>query len=74
MRQVGDEIKELDIQLNDVEDRFKDMMMRLPNVPHESVPVGTTIDDNVEVLKWGEVPTFDFKSKHTGTLLQIFKL
>ncbi|WP_211634933.1 serine--tRNA ligase [Lysinibacillus parviboronicapiens] len=63
MRQVGDEIKELDIQLNDVEDRFKDMMMRLPNVPHESVPVGTTEDDNVEVLKWGEVPTFDFEIK-----------
>ena len=63
MRQVGDEIKELDIQLNDVEDRFKDMMMRLPNVPHESVPVGTTEDDNVEVLKWGEVPTFDFDIK-----------
>ncbi len=63
MRQVGDEIKELDIQLNDVEDRFKDMMMRLPNVPHESVPVGTKEDDNVEVLKWGEVPTFDFEIK-----------
>ncbi|MFW7188094.1 serine--tRNA ligase [Lysinibacillus sp. BNK-21] len=63
MRQVGDEIKELDIQLNDVEDRFKDMLMRLPNVPHESVPVGTTEDDNVEVLKWGEVPTFDFEIK-----------
>ncbi|MEB2299501.1 serine--tRNA ligase [Lysinibacillus xylanilyticus] len=63
MRQVGDEIRELDIQLNDVEDRFKDMMMRLPNVPHESVPVGTTEDDNVEVLKWGEVPTFDFEIK-----------
>ncbi|QDQ00676.1 serine--tRNA ligase [Lysinibacillus fusiformis] len=63
MRQVGDEIKELDTQLNDVEDRFKDMMMRLPNIPHQSVPVGTTEDDNVEVLKWGEVPSFDFEIK-----------
>ncbi|MFJ7669712.1 serine--tRNA ligase [Lysinibacillus sp. NPDC097195] len=63
MRQVGDEIKELDTQLNEVEDRFKDMMMRLPNVPHESVPVGTTEDDNVVEYTWGEVPAFDFDIK-----------
>lgn len=63
MRQVGDEIKELDVQLNDVEERFKDMMMRLPNIPHESVPVGTTEDDNVEEYAWGEIPTFDFDIK-----------
>ena len=63
MRQVGDEIKELDVQLNDVEERFKDMMMRLPNIPHESVPVGTTEDDNVEEYTWGEIPTFDFDFK-----------
>jgi len=60
MRQVGDEIKELDIQLNDVEERFKDMMMRLPNIPHESVPVGTTEDDNVVEYTWGDIPAFDF--------------
>ncbi|MCT6902727.1 MAG: serine--tRNA ligase, partial [Lactobacillus sp.] len=63
MRQVGDEIKELDVQLNNVEERFKDMMMRLPNIPHESVPVGTTEDDNVEEYTWGEIPTFDFDIK-----------
>ena len=63
MRQVGDEIKELDVQLNNVEERFKDMMMRLPNIPHESVPVGTSEDDNVEEYTWGEIPTFDFDIK-----------
>ncbi|MEG0450155.1 MAG: serine--tRNA ligase [Lysinibacillus sp.] len=63
MRQVGDEIKELDTELNAVEEAFTHMMMRLPNIPHESVPVGTTEDDNVEVLKWGEVPAFDFEIK-----------
>ncbi|ATP40898.1 serine--tRNA ligase [Solibacillus sp. R5-41] len=63
MRQVGNEISELDVQLNDVEERFKDMMMRLPNIPHESVPVGTTEDDNVEEYTWGEIPTFDFDIK-----------
>lgn len=63
MRQVGDEIKEIDVQLNNVEEHFKDMMMRLPNIPHESVPVGTTEDDNVEEYTWGEIPTFDFDIK-----------
>lgn len=63
MRQVGDEIKELDTQLREVEEKFEYMMMRLPNIPHESVPVGTTEDDNVEVLTWGEQPNFDFEAK-----------
>ncbi|KFL42734.1 seryl-tRNA synthetase [Lysinibacillus sp. BF-4] len=74
MRAVGDDIKALDEELNAVEDKFKHMMMRLPNIPHESVPVGTTEDDNVEELKWGEVPAFDFEIKphwELGTDLNI---
>lgn len=63
MRQVGDEIKEIDTELRAVEEKFDYMMMRLPNIPHETVPVGTTEDDNVEVLKWGEQPKFDFEAK-----------
>ena len=74
MRAVGDDIKALDEQLNAVEDKFKHMMMRLPNIPHESVPVGITEDDNVEVEKWGDVPAFDFEIKphwELGTDLNI---
>lgn len=63
MRQVGDEIKTLDAELNDVENNFKDMMMRLPNIPHESVPVGDDEDANVEEYTWGDVPQFDFEAK-----------
>ncbi|BDH59882.1 serine--tRNA ligase [Lysinibacillus sp. PLM2] len=63
MREVGEEIKQLDTELREVEDKFEYMMMRLPNLPHESVPVGTTEDDNVEVLKWGETPNFEFEAK-----------
>ena len=63
MREVGEEIKSLDAELNKVEDQFKDMMMRLPNIPHESVPVGSTEDDNVEEYTWGELPKFDFEIK-----------
>ena len=62
-RELGDEIKVLDAELREVEEKFDYMMMRLPNIPHESVPVGETEDDNVEVYTWGEKPTFDFEPK-----------
>ena len=62
-RELGDEIKALDVELREVEEKFDYMMMRLPNIPHESVPVGETEDDNVEVYTWGEKPTFDFEPK-----------
>ena len=60
--QMGAEIKAIDAELLEVEEAFKDMMMRLPNIPHESVPVGETEDDNVEVYTWGEKPAFDFEA------------
>jgi len=63
MRELSAEIKALDVELNDIEEKFQDMMMRLPNIPHESTPVGDTEDDNVEVYTRGDVPTFDFEPK-----------
>ncbi|WP_342558204.1 serine--tRNA ligase [Metasolibacillus sp. FSL K6-0083] len=63
MREVGEEIKTLDETLRAVEEKFEDMMMRLPNIPHPSVPVGETEDDNVEVYTWGEKTAFDFEPK-----------
>ena len=46
-----------------VEENLTDMMMRLPNIPHESVPVGESEDDNVEDRTWGEIRQFDFEPK-----------
>ena len=38
--------------------------MRIPNIPHDSVPVGESEDDNVEIRKWGEqVPAFEFRGE-----------
>ncbi len=74
MRELGDQIKELDAQLNEVEEKFHHMMMRLPNIPHDSVPVGEDEDANQEVYTWGEVPTFDFEPQphwDLGTNLNI---
>lgn len=63
MREVGDEIKTLDEQLHQVEEDLNYIMMRIPNIPHESVPVGDSEDDNVEVRIWGEKPEFGFEPK-----------
>jgi seryl-tRNA synthetase len=62
-RELGDEIKGLDAELREIEEKFEYMMLRLPNIPHESVPVGETEDDNVEVYTWGEKPAFEFEPK-----------
>ncbi|MFC7365107.1 MULTISPECIES: serine--tRNA ligase [Bhargavaea] len=62
-RELGDRIKELDAELNTVEEDLNYIMMRVPNIPHESVPVGESEDDNVEIRKWGELPEFGFEAK-----------
>lgn len=63
MREVGDQIKALDDELRVIEEELNNVLLAIPNLPHESVPVGETEDDNVEIRTWGEVPTFDFEVK-----------
>ncbi|MGM0847347.1 MAG: serine--tRNA ligase [Bacillota bacterium] len=63
MREVGSEIKKLDEELKEVEGNLDRLMLSIPNIPHESVPVGSTEDDNVEARKWGEVTSFSFEPK-----------
>jgi len=63
MREVGDRVKQLDEELRSVEEELELLLLSIPNVPHESTPVGETEDDNVEVRKWGEIKQFDFEPK-----------
>ncbi|HWO78664.1 MAG TPA: serine--tRNA ligase [Bacillus sp. (in: firmicutes)] len=63
MREVGDRIKVLDEELRTVEETLETLLLSIPNIPHESTPIGDTEDDNVEVRKWGEPRTFDFEAK-----------
>lgn len=63
MRQVGDRIKELDQELRRVEEELEAVLLTLPNIPHESVPVGDSEEDNVPVRHWGEIPEFSFEPK-----------
>ena len=52
MRSVGEEIKTLDDELRNVNEKLTNLLMWVPNLPHKSVPVGQTEEDNVEVSRW----------------------
>ena len=74
MQQVGKKIKQLDQELDEVEEKLEQLMLSIPNIPHESVPVGEDEEDNVEVRSWGEKPKFTFEPKphwDIGTELDI---
>jgi seryl-tRNA synthetase len=60
MREVSAKIKELDAQIKEIEEKTAEILLEIPNIPHESVPVGEDEKDNVEIKKWGEPRKFDF--------------
>jgi seryl-tRNA synthetase len=60
---LKDRIAELDQLRTQTETRMHDLLSALPNVPHESVPIGKEESDNVEVRRWGAAPAFDFEPK-----------
>ena len=63
MKEVGEKIKQLDADLDEIEEKTTYIAVRLPNIPHQSVPIGKDEDENVEVRKWGEPRIFDFEPK-----------
>ena len=63
-RELGDQIKQLDEQVEANDEELHDKMSRLPNVPHDGVPVSLTEDGAVELRKVGKIRDFDFEPKH----------
>ena len=63
LRELGDRIKEMDQSLRELEVTLEDALLRLPNLPHESAPVGSSEGDNVLIRTWGSPPGFDFQPK-----------
>ena len=63
MRKVGEDISKLDTRLKEVEVGLRDIMLSIPNVPNEVVPVGKDENDNPEIRRWGEIREFDFAPK-----------
>ena len=60
---IGDAMKASAVQLDDIQKRVSDLMLGMPNLAHEGVPVGKDEADNVEVRRWGTPRQFDFEVK-----------
>ena len=60
---LGDQLKANEQALADVQGKLSDLALGMPNLPHDSVPVGKDENDNVEQSRWGEPRTFDFEVK-----------
>jgi seryl-tRNA synthetase len=59
-RALGERIKQMDEEVHRAEEQIEALLLTVPNLPHESVPIGRDSRDNVEVRRWGETPRFDF--------------
>ena len=58
---IGEELKSSAEQLDEVQNQMRSLLLNIPNLPNESVPVGADESENVEVARWGDVPKFDFE-------------
>jgi seryl-tRNA synthetase len=62
-KELREQIQELEKTASDLDTRLRDILAGIPNVPHESVPVGHSAEENVEIRRWGAPPKFDFTPK-----------
>lgn len=77
MREVSDKISSLDSELKTIEDEIQKLLLRVPNIPHPSVPIGSDESLNVVVRTWGKIPKFDFEPRphwEIGKILGILDL
>jgi len=62
-KDMREQIQELEKAAEEYDGRLQKVLVGIPNIPHESVPVGKTAENNVEVRRWGAPPSFDFAPK-----------
>jgi len=60
---LGDQLKTAEAELSELQARLDGLLLDVPNLPHDSVPAGNSEDDNIEILRWGEPPEFDFEPR-----------
>ena len=62
-KELREQIQDAEKKAADADGRLRDILTAIPNLPHASVPVGQSADQNVEARRWGTPPQFDFKPK-----------
>ncbi len=60
MKKVGEEIQHLEEKLRKIDAKVREILLNIPNLPHETVPLGKSSEDNLEVRRFGEKPKFSF--------------
>lgn len=63
MKELSEKVKELDSVVREIDEQSENLLLTIPNIPSEAVPVGLSDADNQEVRKWGEPRIFDFEPK-----------
>ena len=77
LKEISNKIKDLNTKRAEIESEYRDMMLHIPNIPDESVPVGVDENDNPEIFNWGKPKEFDFEVKdhvEIGSNLDILDL
>jgi seryl-tRNA synthetase len=69
-RALGDEISRRENELKAEDDRLQVLLLRVPNIPDDSVPEGSGEDENVAIRHWGEPPQFDFEPRDHVSLME----
>jgi seryl-tRNA synthetase len=62
-RTMKDRIPEREVELAGVEERLREELLKIPNMTHPDAPVGNDDSENVEIRRWGEIPTFAFEPR-----------
>ena len=73
-KNVSEAIKTKEERLRELDGKTKDFLLNIPNIPHESIPIGKDETDNVEIRRWGEPRQFDFEPMNhwdIGEMLEI---
>ena len=77
LKNISNNIKDLNTKRSEIESKYRDLMLHIPNIPHTSVPVGVDENDNTEIHTWGKPREFDFEIKdhvEIGSHLDILDL
>lgn len=68
VRGIGSRIDQISKDADSLDERQRDLLLSIPNMPHDACPVGSSAEDNPEVRVWGEKPAYDFQPKDHVTL------
>lgn len=73
-RKIKEQLKNLEPELTDIENKLNDLLAQIPNIPSADVPTGKNESENVVIKKWGEPTNFNFKPKDHATLGEILDI